>query len=159
MKMYRSSQWIYGKYRQPGGDDDKRVIVPSSHLGSRRFMTTKTQDALSIVAKRGRPLFFITITTNKEWKEIRSRIPAGASTFDYPEVIACVTARCACALSSLTQKRIHLRACRSWLAYFISNSKRSKLGSSLVLCGVRRRLMWTPARGDTASMRPTARDF
>ena len=65
----------------------KDVYLPSSVVGSRKFLSNKTADGLAIAARLGNPLLFITVTTNKEWHEIRSRIPVGASPYDYPDVV------------------------------------------------------------------------
>ena len=63
------------------------VHLPSSVVGSRKFLSNKTADGLAVAARLGNPLLFITVTTNKEWTEIARRIPAGASPFDYPDVV------------------------------------------------------------------------
>ena len=66
--------------------DENRTILPSSHHGSRRFMTNKTADALSVVTARGKPMFFITVTLNTYWHEVKAAIPKGSSPYDYAEL-------------------------------------------------------------------------
>ena len=63
------------------------VHLPSSVVGSRKFLSNKTADGLAVAARLGNPLLFITVTTNKEWNEIKRRIPAGASPYDYPDIV------------------------------------------------------------------------
>ena len=94
MRMYRNNQSKFLRYAsQPtndtgGAGEPDRTVLPASHLGSKRFMRNKTADALSVVTQRGKPFFFITITTSNARKEITSRMPVGASAYDYPEVRA-----------------------------------------------------------------------
>ena len=48
----------------------RRIILPSSFLGSPRKMHQLCQDALAIVRRMGKPDLFITMTTNPQWPEI-----------------------------------------------------------------------------------------
>lgn len=50
-------------------------------------MSNKTSDGLAIAARCGKPVLFVTVTTNQAWQEIRRRLPRGASPFDHPEVV------------------------------------------------------------------------
>ena len=86
MRFYRNNQSMLLRHSADANEGQQRVVLPPSHLGGKRFMRNKTAEALTIVSKRGRPFFFITITTNNEWKEIQSRIPHNASPYDHPEV-------------------------------------------------------------------------
>lgn len=61
------------------GDTDaksigKRVILPSSHTGSPRYMAEKYHDAMAICRWEGNPDLFITFTTNPKWEEISDHL-------------------------------------------------------------------------------------
>jgi Helitron helicase-like domain at N-terminus len=51
-------------------DRGKRVILPSSHLGSPRHMYQLFQDSMAICCHCRKPDLFITMTTNPKWPEI-----------------------------------------------------------------------------------------
>ena len=63
-----------------------RVILPSSHTGSPRWFQDKFQGALAIMRKFGKPDFFITMTCNPCWDEIKQELPAGAIAQDRPDI-------------------------------------------------------------------------
>jgi hypothetical protein len=44
----------------------RKMILPSSFVGSARYMAQLFQDAISIVRKFGEPNFFITFTCNPQ---------------------------------------------------------------------------------------------
>ncbi len=46
------------------------VLLPSSFQGGPRFMSEKYHDAMAVVAARGPPSLFITMTCNPKWPEI-----------------------------------------------------------------------------------------
>ena len=48
----------------------KRIILPSSHTGSPRYMIQNYQDAMAICRQYGNPDLFITFTCNLKWPEI-----------------------------------------------------------------------------------------
>ncbi|MGH7238491.1 MAG: hypothetical protein ACREHG_00340, partial [Candidatus Saccharimonadales bacterium] len=54
----------------------RRVILPSTHAGSPRWMNEQYQDAMAIVRKFGKPDLFITMTCNPGWQEISSNVLA-----------------------------------------------------------------------------------
>jgi hypothetical protein len=45
----------------------KRVILPESYVGSKRYMNHLYHNAMSVVAKLGKPDLFITMTCNPNW--------------------------------------------------------------------------------------------
>ena len=49
----------------------RRVILPSTFIGSPRHMQQLYQDAMSIVRRFGKPDLFITFTCNPNWPEIQ----------------------------------------------------------------------------------------
>jgi hypothetical protein len=53
-----------------GDEMGKRIILPASHTGGRRYMFQNYHDGLAICRVYGPPDFFITFTCNTEWPEI-----------------------------------------------------------------------------------------
>ena len=51
-----------------------RIVLPSSFLGSDRFMQQLFQDSMAIVRYFGKPTLFITFTANPSWKEIQDEL-------------------------------------------------------------------------------------
>lgn len=49
----------------------EKVILPSSFPGSSRYYTEHFEDAMAIVRRFGSPDFFITVTSNPNWPEIK----------------------------------------------------------------------------------------
>uniref|UniRef100_A0A0K0FEG4 Helitron_like_N domain-containing protein n=1 Tax=Strongyloides venezuelensis TaxID=75913 RepID=A0A0K0FEG4_STRVS len=78
------------------GDEDneeaakksERIKLFSSYIGSRRFMHLGYQDGMAIVRKFGKPDFFITMTTNPNWREITENLYPGQSSNDRHDLIA-----------------------------------------------------------------------
>jgi hypothetical protein len=60
----------------------RRIILPSSFLGSERYMTQLFQDAMAISRAFGKPDIFYTMTANPKWPEIQDQllweVPPGA---------------------------------------------------------------------------------
>ncbi|XP_057416249.1 uncharacterized protein LOC130710880 [Lotus japonicus] len=54
----------------------KRIILPPSFTGGRRYMFNNCQDAMSIFKKFGYPDLFITATCNSQWGEIQRYVRA-----------------------------------------------------------------------------------
>ncbi|KAK6012894.1 hypothetical protein OSTOST_21926 [Ostertagia ostertagi] len=46
------------------------------------------QDAMAIVARYGKPTYFLTITCNPQWKEIQENLFHGQSPSDRPDLVA-----------------------------------------------------------------------
>ena len=66
----------------------KKIILPSSHVGSPRWMNARFQDAMAIVRAYGKPDLFITFTCNPNWQEILDELLPGQKPFDRPDLIA-----------------------------------------------------------------------
>lgn len=67
----------------------KIIILPSSFIGSPRFMKQNYHDAVAIMMKFGLPSLFITFTCNVEWPEIKENL--GSTLLkeqDRPDLIA-----------------------------------------------------------------------
>ena len=52
----------------------QRIVLPSSFVGSERFMTQLFQDAMAIVRAFGKPDIFLTMTCNPNWPEIQDQL-------------------------------------------------------------------------------------
>ena len=66
----------------------RRIVLPSSFLGSDRFMQHLFQDSMAIVRYFGKPTLFITFTANPNWKEIQDELLPMQAATDQPDLIA-----------------------------------------------------------------------
>ncbi|KIH55324.1 hypothetical protein ANCDUO_14520 [Ancylostoma duodenale] len=71
-----------------GGPPGRNIILPASYTGSPRDMIAKYQDAMSIVARYGKPDLFITMTCNPQWKEVQESLFSGQAPSDRPDIVA-----------------------------------------------------------------------
>jgi hypothetical protein len=66
----------------------KRVILPSSFVGSRRYLDQLYFDGMAISSKIGFPDIFITFTCNPNWPEIqRELLKDNLKSQDRPDII------------------------------------------------------------------------
>jgi hypothetical protein len=70
-----------------GNQIGKRVLLPSSHVGSRRYITQNYHDGIAICHVYGPPDLFITFTCNPKWHEITLAILNGQQPNDRPDII------------------------------------------------------------------------
>ena len=70
------------------GQVGKIVILPSTFIGSPRYMVQSYQDAMAIVQKFGKPHYFVTMTSNPNWREIQESLLPGQTASDRPDVVA-----------------------------------------------------------------------
>ncbi|MGH7750808.1 MAG: helitron helicase-like domain-containing protein, partial [Candidatus Dormibacteria bacterium] len=68
-------------------DIGRRIVLPSSFVGSPRYMNQKYHDVMSIVAKFGKPSFFITFTCNPKWPEITRELSRGEIANERPDLV------------------------------------------------------------------------
>ncbi|KXN86259.1 hypothetical protein AN958_10312, partial [Leucoagaricus sp. SymC.cos] len=66
----------------------KRVILPSSHIGSDRHMHQLFQDSMAICRANRKPDLFVTMTANPNWEEIQSALLPGQTASDRPDIVA-----------------------------------------------------------------------
>ena len=66
------------------------IFLPGSFPGSRRYQLRLLNDALAIVARRGKPSLFITFTCNPNWPEILAELEPGQTASDRPDVVCTV---------------------------------------------------------------------
>ncbi len=69
-----------------GGRKVGMVYLPSSYTGGPRYMMLQYQNAMAVVARRGKPSFFTTITCNPKWKEIQDNLLPGQYASDRPDL-------------------------------------------------------------------------
>ena len=72
-----------GDVRQSG----RMVVLPPTFTGCDRFMHNYYQNSLALVRKFGKPTFFITITCNLGWNEIKNQLKDGQVYHDRPDLI------------------------------------------------------------------------
>ncbi|RPD57503.1 hypothetical protein L226DRAFT_446336, partial [Lentinus tigrinus ALCF2SS1-7] len=66
----------------------QRIILPSSFQGGARHWYEQCQDALAICREEGSIDFFVTITCNADWPEIKAELLPGQTPSDRPDLIA-----------------------------------------------------------------------
>ena len=67
----------------------RKVIFPSSHVGSKRNRYGNYQDAMAVMRKSGpKADVFLTVTTNTRWCEILEAPKPGQLPQDRPDIIA-----------------------------------------------------------------------
>lgn len=66
----------------------RRVVLPSTFIGSPRHMKQLYQDAISIVSRYGKPDLFITFTCNPNWPEIQSALKFQQPHTERPDLCA-----------------------------------------------------------------------
>jgi len=66
----------------------RRVILPSTFVGSPRYNKGCYHDAISIVRKFGKPDLFITFTCNPRWLEITENLGTHTLANDRPDLVA-----------------------------------------------------------------------
>ena len=66
----------------------KPYRLPSSFVGSKRYMSQQYQDAMAIVRALGKPDLFITFTCNPSWPEIARELLPGQTPPDRPDIVS-----------------------------------------------------------------------
>eukprot|EP00854_Cymbomonas_tetramitiformis_P013824 gene13824-16336_t len=69
-----------------GTQQGRHVRIPKSFTSSPKFLSSKVLDALETVRFCGRPLTFLTFTTNPKWQELLEMLPAGCTAYDCPAI-------------------------------------------------------------------------
>jgi len=62
-----------------GVDLGRRIILPSSHVGSERAMRAAFMDAMAITGRFKKPHLFITLTSNSNWAETNRELISNIS--------------------------------------------------------------------------------
>ncbi|XP_029639685.1 uncharacterized protein LOC115214794 [Octopus sinensis] len=68
----------------------KRIILPSTFIGSPRYMNKRMQDAMTYRGKFGKPDLFVTFTCNPTWPEIKENVFAGQLPEHRHDIVACI---------------------------------------------------------------------
>ena len=68
----------------------QHIILPSPYIGGPRHMTQRFQDAMAIAHYFRKVDIFHTMTTNPRWKEIEDELLLGQTSYDHPDLVACV---------------------------------------------------------------------
>ena len=66
----------------------KIVILLSTFVGSPRYKMQYYHDVIAIVRMKGKPDLFITMTCNRNWREIRDNLLPGQPASDRPDINA-----------------------------------------------------------------------
>ena len=66
----------------------RKIVLPSGHVGSARYMQSLFHDAMAIVQYKGPPTLFITFTANPNWDEITRELFPGQTVQDRPDLVA-----------------------------------------------------------------------
>lgn len=66
---------------------NRGIVLPASFLGSRAWAASEVADSLALCRTKGKPSFFITITTNPNWPEIQARLAQGQTASDIPVIV------------------------------------------------------------------------
>ena len=66
----------------------RKLILPSSHVGSPRFITQLFQDAMAICRHFHKPDLFLTMTANPKWPEILHSLFPGQTATDRPDIVS-----------------------------------------------------------------------
>ena len=82
------NDFLNDRANQTGATIGRKVILPSSFIGSPRAMKQAYQDAMALCGKFGKPTFFLTFTCNPKWNEITKNILSHQSARDRPDLIA-----------------------------------------------------------------------
>ena len=69
----------------------KMIILPSTFVGSPRYMMQNDQDVMAIFRSKGKPDLFIKMKYNPNWREIRDNLFTGQQASDRPDTCARVS--------------------------------------------------------------------
>lgn len=86
---YNSLSQCNNNGQTQGAHTGKRVMLPSSYVGSRRYMDQLYFDGMAICSYVGFPDLFITFTCNPNWPEIQRLLsPLNLKAHDRPDIIS-----------------------------------------------------------------------
>ncbi|XP_021766979.1 uncharacterized protein LOC110731425 [Chenopodium quinoa] len=69
-------------------DVGRRVILPPTFIGGPRDMKKRYLNAMALVQRYGKPNFFVTMTCNANWPEIKAELSPGETAQDRPNLVA-----------------------------------------------------------------------
>ncbi|KAF1862352.1 hypothetical protein Lal_00026883 [Lupinus albus] len=86
---YKNLNETQGSDQSQGSNRGKRVILPSTFVGGRRYMDQLYFDGMVICSSLGFPNLFLTMTCNPNWPEIfRILMSIGFKPHDRPDIIS-----------------------------------------------------------------------
>lgn len=89
VSKYRSLNESDHQIQTQGSNKGKRVILPGTHVGSRRYMNQLYFDGMAICSYAGFPDLFITFTCNPNWPEIQRVLGSiNLKAHDRPDIIS-----------------------------------------------------------------------
>ena len=65
----------------------RRIVLPTTFIGSPRYMQKLFHDSMVLVRVLGKPDLFVTMTCNPTWPEILDELQPGQSPPDRPDIV------------------------------------------------------------------------
>jgi len=89
VEKYSTLNSFHGQNQSQPSNIGKRVILPSTFVGSRRYMDQLYFDGMTICSYVGFPDLFLTFTCNPQWPEIQRVLrPMNLSAQDRPDIVS-----------------------------------------------------------------------
>ena len=82
------SEYLQQVAAEQDAEIGRKVILPSSYVGSPRYMSQAYDDAMAMLRAHGKPDLFITMTCNPKWPEIVENLLPSQTTVDRPDIVA-----------------------------------------------------------------------
>jgi hypothetical protein len=125
-KYHRLNDQVINNDGQPQQKRGKRVVLPSSFVGSRRYLDQLYFDGMAISSKIGFPDIFITFTCNPNWPEIQRELSKdNLQPHDRPDIITRIfKIKFDALMKDLTHKHIlgKVLACESYILLLFFNA-------------------------------------
>ena len=77
---------LLGETRSDAGSIGRRLILPASFTGGPRYCQEMFQNAQAMVRVLGKPSYFLTMTCNPVWPEIKAALPLSQQAHDRPDL-------------------------------------------------------------------------
>jgi hypothetical protein len=121
-KYHRLNEQVLNNNGQTPQKRGKRVILPSSFVGSRRYLDQLYFDGMAISSQIGFPDIFITFTCNPNWPEIQRELAKDRlQSHDRPDIISRVfKMKLDALMKDITRKHIlgNVLACEFYLLLY-----------------------------------------
>ena len=75
---------IAAQYQKTSNAKKSTTYLPGTHTQSPRWYQERTEDAFTVVQRKGAPTLMITLTCNGKWPEIVNNLPRGATAEQHP---------------------------------------------------------------------------
>ncbi|CAG8452468.1 1586_t:CDS:2 [Scutellospora calospora] len=81
---------IFEDYEDEATENEEgNLHLPAFFLGSKRWCSLRVANALALARCWGKPSFFITMTTNPNWEEIKSQLRPSQNALEIAPIIVC----------------------------------------------------------------------